>query len=127
MFSAGAGSQSLSAFEKILNKDNTKLNRIQTQARNFLNTGSYNSNKPRVQSAGVSRLSSAKSQKSVGSELSGVGGGTTTTAAGNAVDKNAIRFRRLNSAKQRTRQLGAGVGSAAAATAGRQSAEGGLK
>ena len=104
MFSAGAGSQSLSTFEKILNKDNTKLNRIQSQARNFLNTGSYDS-KPKNNSAGVSRLSSAQSHKSIGSELSG---------GGISADRNSIRFRRLNSAKQRTKQLGIGAAAAAA-------------
>lgn len=107
MFSVGAGSQSLSTFEKILNKDNTKLNRIQSQARNFLNTGSYDS-KPKNNSAGVSRLSSAQSHKSIGSELSGGGG----TAAGNTADRSSVRFRRLNSAKQRTKQLAIGASAA---------------
>ena len=36
--SAGENSQ-MSAFEKLLHKDNKKLNRMQDQARNFLKTG----------------------------------------------------------------------------------------
>lgn len=37
--SAG-GNNSMSAFEKILHKDNKKLNRLQTQARNYMSMGS---------------------------------------------------------------------------------------
>lgn len=50
----------MSTFEKILHKDNKKLNRLQTQARNYIGTGSYTGDVSKMSSK--SRLSSAHSQ-----------------------------------------------------------------
>ena len=49
----------MTAFEKILHKDNNKLNRLQNQARNFIITGSYKGDVSKMTSH--SRLSSAHS------------------------------------------------------------------
>ena len=52
---------SMSTFEKLLHKDNRKLNRLQTQARNFISTGSSHDPNKSIMSQS-SRLSSAYSQ-----------------------------------------------------------------
>lgn len=54
---------STSTFEKLLHKDNKKLNRLQTQARNYMSTGSYNGDVSKMSS--TSRISSANSHKSL--------------------------------------------------------------
>ena len=71
-----------SAFDRILNKDNTKLNRMQNQARNFL----VNNNN---ETSRMSRLSSAQSQGSLGTDSTKIGASTRGPVG------------RLRSAKQR--------------------------
>ena len=71
---------SMSTFEKILNKDNKKLNRLQTQAKSYLVNGSVDGGRSVMSS--TSRLSSAQSQgalpdvhgKKAGGRIGGIGG-----------------------------------------------------
>jgi len=56
-----ASANSMSTFEKILHKDNKKLNRLQNQARNYISTSGGHDPLKSVMSAS-SRLSSAHSQ-----------------------------------------------------------------
>ena len=58
--SVGSAGGKMTAFEKILHKDNNKLNRLQNQARNFISTGSYKGDVSKMTSN--SRMSSANSQ-----------------------------------------------------------------
>ena len=83
----------MSAFEKLLHKDNKKLNRLQHMARNYISTGSYNGNNEgsRMSAGSAARLSSAVSQGSLNADI-GLGGGSTTNSA-------AGRIGRLKSAK----------------------------
>ena len=78
MSSGPAGS--MSTFEKILNKDNKKLNRLQTQAKSYLVNGSVDGGRSVMSS--TSRLSSAQSQgalpdvhgKKASGRIGGIGG-----------------------------------------------------
>ena len=73
-------SASNSAFDRILNKDNTKLNRMQNQARNYLANN---------ETSKMSMLSSAHSQGSLGTDSTKIGANTRGPVG------------RLRSAKQR--------------------------
>lgn len=94
--SESARRNSTSTYEKLLHKDTKKLNRLQTQARNYMSTNSFNGDASKISAS--SRLSSANSQKSL-PDLTGTGriGG--------------LRSARLGAMTSDVRSSGGGLGS----------------